>query len=406
MTLPSNAWPETETSAAFVEALKTSAAAAAKVGPKYVAVGSPTRVPSSSGRRLLADTVIVTVAVVFQVGANEATRNTATDHVVAFLTKTKYMTDWVLPADKRSFGSASGTAAIAVSPDAAFACPASQTYETALGLVNERSYAEAARVLNDLVVCAFEEDDEAALGGMADEFNLLGFATRKAENPDTKVSELYYKRALQIDPQHQGAIGYLGELYVQINEFALAREMLDKLKIMCPPPNDCEALGSLRYAMSQSGPSGILEGSLIRDVAWDQCFDLKCSPMNITVGDSLNFVYSAAHDVVKVSDAAAFEACAAGTVVGATSAGAGYQRRFENVGVEYFVCSQGQHCLSGQKMVVNVHTARETPSSGGEAPSYSLSADVDSGSDRKYSAGLCGFAFANVAFAGLVALVA
>jgi hypothetical protein len=57
-------------------------------------------------------------------------------------------------------------------------------------------------------------------------------------------------------------------------------------------------------------------------------------------------------------------------------------------------------------MVVNVHTARETPSSGGEAPSYSLSADVDSGSDRKYSAGLCGFAFANVAFAGLVALVA
>ena len=41
--------------------------------------------------------------------------------------------------------------------------------------------------------------------------------------------------------------------------------------------------------------------------------------MNITVGDSLNFVYSEAHDVVKVADAAAFETCAAGETVGATS---------------------------------------------------------------------------------------
>ena len=159
---------------------------------------------------------------------------------------------------------------------------------------------------------------------MADEFNVLGSSDRKAAEPDVELSELYYKRALQIDPAHQGATGYLGELYVQKKEFGLARESLDKLKIMCPPPNDCPALGVLRYAMSVAG---VIEGAFVRDVAWNDCFDLACSPMNITVGDSLNFVYSEAHDVVKVVDAAAFETCAAEN--GRHGAGAGVERKFE-----------------------------------------------------------------------------
>ena len=54
--------------------------------------------------------------------------------------------------------------------------------------------------------------------------------------------------------------------------------------------------------------NNVVEGAFVRDVAWNDCFDLACSPMNITVGDTLNFVYSEAHDVVKVADAAAEEA--------------------------------------------------------------------------------------------------
>ena len=395
LTLPSAAWPDDETEAAFVAALKASAAVAGGVACDAVTVGTP----ASSRRRLLAGTVTVDVTAAFHVGDTDATKNAATDKLVAFTTKALYMTDWLLPAEKRSSANAAaGTAAVAASAGATLPCPASKTYEDALVLSNAGSHEEAARVLNDLLACAYESGTAAALNAMADEFNVLGYSVRKAAEPDVELSELYYKRALQIDPAHQGATGYLGELYVQKLEFGLARESLDKLKIMCPPPNDCPALGVLRYAMSVAG---VIEGAFVRDVAWNDCFDLACSPMNITVGDSLNFVYSEAHDVVKVADAAAFETCADGVTVGATDAGAGYEHRFENEGVEYFVCSQGSHCANGQKMVVNVHSARTTPSAGGEAPSYSLQAEVESGARE----GVRGGALALIV-AAVVALVA
>ena len=400
LTLPSAAWPADETPAAFAAALKASAAVAAGVACDAVTVGTPARVAAaSSRRRLLAGTVTVDVAAVFQVGDTDATKNAATDKLVAFTTKALYMTDWLLPAEKRSTANAAtGTATVAASAGAALSCPASKTYEDALTLSDAGSHEEAARALNDLLACAYESGTAAALNAMADEFNVLGYSVRKAAEPDVELSELYYKRALQIDPAHQGATGYLGELYVQKNEFGLARESLDKLKLMCPPPNDCAALGVLRYAMSEAG---VIEGAFVRDVAWNDCFDLACSPMNITVGDSLNFVYSEAHDVVKVADAAAFETCAAGETVGATSAGAGVERKFESVGVEYFVCSQGSHCANGQKMVVNVHSARTTPSAGGEAPSYSLQAEVESGAREGVRSGALALVVAAV-----VALVA
>jgi len=395
LTLPSAAWPDDETEAAFVAALKASAAVAGGVACDAVTVGTP----ASSRRRLLAGTVTVDVTAAFQVGDTDATKNAATDKLVAFTTKALYITDWLLPAEKRSSANAAaGTATVAASAGATLPCPASKTYEDALVLSNAGSHEEAARVLNDLLACAYESGTAAALNAMADEFNVLGYSVRKAAEPDVELSELYYKRALQIDPAHQGATGYLGELYVQKLEFGLARESLDKLKLMCPPPNDCPALGVLRYAMSVAG---VIEGAFVRDVAWNDCFDLACSPMNITVGDSLNFVYSEAHDVVKVADAAAFETCADGVTVGATDAGAGYEHRFENEGVEYFVCSQGSHCANGQKMVVNVHSARTTPSAGGEAPSYSLQAEVESGARE----GVRGGALALVV-AAVVALVA
>ena len=107
------AWPDDETPAAFAAALKASAAVAGGVACDAVTVGTPARVAAaSSRRRLLAGTVTVDVTAAFQVGDTDATKNAATDKLVAFTTKALYMTDWLLPAEKRSSANAAaGTAA-------------------------------------------------------------------------------------------------------------------------------------------------------------------------------------------------------------------------------------------------------------------------------------------------------
>ena len=46
----------------------------------------------------------------------------------------------------------------------------------------------------------------------ADVYNLLGFSLRKSGDPKTAYS--FYKKALDFDPEHKGALEYLGELYV------------------------------------------------------------------------------------------------------------------------------------------------------------------------------------------------
>ena len=136
---------------------------------------------------------------------------------------------------------------------------------------------------------------------MADVCNLLSFSNRKLSNPDVqKLSKLYYKRSLQIKPNHVAANGYL-ELYVQTNKPALAREVLDDLKAMCPPPAGCDSLTYLRDAMAAAKME---EGAHVRKLNWDQCFNLACSPLNLEKGDKIEFKYSASHDVVKVADKA------------------------------------------------------------------------------------------------------
>ena len=157
--------------------------------------------------------------------------------------------------------------------------------------------------------------------------------------------------------------------YVEPND---AREMLDNLKMMCPPPTGCKSLDYLRAAMSKAK---FEEGAYVRELQWDKCgFEVDCSPINITVGDAIIFKYSASHDVVKVATAAEYAGCTALTnVVGSTSEGAsGYKTgKFDKVGTHYFVCGRGTHCKQGQKTVVHVHEARKVPSTGGAAPSYS-----------------------------------
>lgn len=79
----------------------------------------------------------------------------------------------------------------------------------------------------------------------ADVYNLLGFSLRKSG--DTSTAMTFYKKALEFDPNHKGALEYSGELYVQIGDLPRAQQNLSKLKSLCP--QGCEELADLQQAI-------------------------------------------------------------------------------------------------------------------------------------------------------------
>src|SRR5262245_35988304 len=85
----------------------------------------------------------------------------------------------------------------------------------------------------------------------ADVYNLLGFSLRKSG--DLKTAFTFYKKALDFDPEHKGALEYLGELYVQTGELAKARQHVVLLQKLCP--QGCEELEDLEKAIAQATAS-------------------------------------------------------------------------------------------------------------------------------------------------------
>ena len=80
----------------------------------------------------------------------------------------------------------------------------------------------------------------------ADAYNLLGFSYRKTK--DFSRAERNYKRALRLDPDHKGALEYMGELFLETNRRAKAEELLARLEKLCP--SGCEELDDLREAFA------------------------------------------------------------------------------------------------------------------------------------------------------------
>lgn len=64
-----------------------------------------------------------------------------------------------------------------------------------------------------------------------DALNLMGFSLRKTGKLDAALA--YYDRALAIAPKHLGANEYLGELYVELGEYAKAEGRLAVLEAAC-----------------------------------------------------------------------------------------------------------------------------------------------------------------------------
>jgi len=84
----------------------------------------------------------------------------------------------------------------------------------------------------------------------ADVYNLMGFSLRKTG--DQKQAYTFYRKALDFDPQHRGALEYLGELYVETGQVEKARENAAQLKKLCPA--GCEELADLEEAIAHAQP--------------------------------------------------------------------------------------------------------------------------------------------------------
>jgi Flp pilus assembly protein TadD len=82
----------------------------------------------------------------------------------------------------------------------------------------------------------------------ADVYNLLGFSLRKTG--DAKQAYTFYRKALDFDPDHKGALEYLGELYVETGQVEKARENVVLLKKLCP--GGCEELADLEHAIASA----------------------------------------------------------------------------------------------------------------------------------------------------------
>ena len=80
----------------------------------------------------------------------------------------------------------------------------------------------------------------------ADVYNLMGFSLRKTG--DYKQAYTFYSKALEFDPEHKGALEYLGELYVETGEIDKAKQNVVLLKKLCP--GGCEELADLEKAVA------------------------------------------------------------------------------------------------------------------------------------------------------------
>jgi Flp pilus assembly protein TadD len=80
----------------------------------------------------------------------------------------------------------------------------------------------------------------------ADVYNLLGFSLRKSG--DRQAGATFYRKALDFDPNHKGALEYQGELFVELGQIDKAKANLAKLATLCP--TGCEEREDLEKAIA------------------------------------------------------------------------------------------------------------------------------------------------------------
>jgi tetratricopeptide (TPR) repeat protein len=97
-------------------------------------------------------------------------------------------------------------------------------------------------------ILLFEEALED-LSGSADVQNFLGYAYRKSGNLNKALE--HYGLALEINPDHKGALEYLGEAYITLGDLSNANVQLKRLKRICSPI-PCEEVKELELAIKRA----------------------------------------------------------------------------------------------------------------------------------------------------------
>ena len=96
-----------------------------------------------------------------------------------------------------------------------------RAYKNAIKLIKKEDYSKAVTVLEKILGKTKYQKDPDIL-------NEYAFALRKSG--DLEKAEIFYNKALDIDPGHKGALEYLGELYVDTKRKDKANQLLSKLK--------------------------------------------------------------------------------------------------------------------------------------------------------------------------------
>ena len=84
----------------------------------------------------------------------------------------------------------------------------------------------------------------------ADWHNLMGYTLRRQSSPDLAASRRHYDEALRINPDHLGALAYVGELALMQNDFAAAEAWRARLARACGIARPCEPLEELQRAIA------------------------------------------------------------------------------------------------------------------------------------------------------------
>jgi len=110
--------------------------------------------------------------------------------------------------------------------------------EAAEEAIDEEEYAEAIDLLENVL-----SDDP----GNPDAYNYLAYSQRHLDHLDAAMEN--YNRALEIDPDHKGALEYQGELFLLMGDRSSAEKNLGRLVSLCP--RGCEEAEELQAAIER-----------------------------------------------------------------------------------------------------------------------------------------------------------
>ncbi len=136
------------------------------------------------------------------------------------------------------FATGAATAAPDASPGAV--TPADPVLERASQAIERKDWAAAAAALRD----GLGQDPRKA-----EYHNLYAYALRNSPKPSMDLVFRHYNEALRLEPNHRGALEYLGEAYLMVGNLAKAKEHLDVLDRLCT--FGCDEYTMLKKAVAQ-----------------------------------------------------------------------------------------------------------------------------------------------------------